>query len=227
MTLASQTANRIQGHEFLRLENVSLSFGSLKALAAVSLSIHRSDFLFITGPSGAGKTTLLNVLSGDIAPDKGSRTMAKREPFIARIFQDQRFLEGETVKDNLEISFDPSVYRSVSEFREDCGYLMKSIGLASHSDVKLKDLNGGGRQKVALLRALLCKPDLVLADEPTCAMDKESARKVFDLLNLFHMKRNLGVVWATHNRSLVQTFTGQIVHLDRGRVVHTGKACFI
>ena len=166
-------------------------------------------------------------MSGDINPSKGRVEMGRRRPFIARIFQDHRFLEEETVIDNLEISFDPSVYRNVSEFREDCQFLMKSIGLADHAEHRLKDLNGGGRQKVALLRALLCKPDLILADEPTCAMDKESARKVFDLLHLFHMKRGLAVVWATHNRSLVQTFAGQIIHLDRGRIVHAGKACFI
>jgi cell division transport system ATP-binding protein len=91
----------------------------------------------------------------------------------------------------------------------------------------MKDANGGLKQKVAMIRALLSKPQVLLADEPTAALDKESAMKLFEILNFYNVRRNLTVVWASHNRDLVKQFPGKIVHLDGGKLIYSGHACFI
>ena len=93
--------------------------------------------------------------------------------------------------------------------------------------MKVKDANGGLKQKVAMVRALLSKPQVLLADEPTAALDKESAMKLFEILNFYNVRKNLTVIWASHNRDLVKQFPGKIVHLDAGNLVYSGHACFI
>ena len=93
--------------------------------------------------------------------------------------------------------------------------------------LKVRDANGGLKHKTALIRALLTRPQVLLADEPTASLDKENAHKIFDLLNFYNVKRNLTVVWATHNRELVKNFPGKIVHIENGKLVYSGHACFI
>ena len=78
-----------------------------------------------------------------------------------------------------------------------------------------------------MIRALLSRPTALLADEPTAALDKESSYRLFEVLNHFNHKKGLAVVWATHNKELIKQFPGKIAHLDGGRLVYSGHACFI
>ena len=105
--------------------------------------------------------------------------------------------------------------------------LSKILGVHSRLGLKIRDANGGLKQKIAFMRALLSRPDVLLADEPTAALDFENARKMFDILNLYNVKQGLTVVWATHNKELVKNFTGRMVHMDKGRLIYSGHACFI
>ena len=93
--------------------------------------------------------------------------------------------------------------------------------------LKVNDANGGLKQKVAIIRALLTRPDVLIADEPTSSLDIDNTRRLFDVLNLYNVKRGLTVIWATHNKELIKSFTGRIIHLDNGRLVYSGNACFI
>ena len=78
-----------------------------------------------------------------------------------------------------------------------------------------------------MIRALLTRPNVLLADEPTSSLDKESSIKMFDVLNYYNVKRQLTVIWASHNRELVKQFPGKIVHLENGKLIYSGHACFI
>ena len=91
----------------------------------------------------------------------------------------------------------------------------------------LDKANGGLKQKVALVRALLAKPEIIILDEPTGSLDVDNARKVYEVLSYYNMKKKLTIIWASHNRELVKKFTGRIIHLDSGKLVYTGHACFI
>lgn len=211
------------------LENVSKTFKAVKALDAVSLNITKGEILFVTGASGAGKTTLLNILAGDQRADHGKVYLSQQHSnlFVTRVFQDLRLLSNLSCYDNLCVSYDSTLYSSKKTFNDELMELCRVVGINHLLHEKVKNVNGGAKQKVAIIRALLSKPDVLLADEPTCSMDKENAMKVFDVLNYYNTKRSLTVIWASHNRELVRNFPGKIVHLDQGRLVYSGHACFI
>ncbi len=209
------------------LDNISLSYGKLKALQRVSLTVNPGDMLFITGKSGAGKTSLLNVLSGHLDPSQGKIYGMAEDRFIARVFQDLKLLDDLTCEENLWYAYDRSIYKSKTEFIADMHELVSLLGIKDRMHLKVRDANGGLKHKTALIRALLTRPQVLLADEPTASLDKENAHKIFDLLNFYNVKRNLTVVWATHNRELVKNFPGKIVHIENGKLVYSGHACFI
>lgn len=215
-----------------RLEDVSCSFGAVEALKAVQFSVDSGELIFITGVSGAGKTTLLKVLCGDLKPSRGrafisSQSIYGQELFIAPIFQDLRLLDEESCEANLMLAYDPSFYESKKAFKREMQELCSLFSMTDRLKVKVRDANGGLKQKVAIIRALLSKPDVLIADEPTSALDFESSKKIFDIVNYYNAKRGMTVIWASHNKELVKQFSGRIAHLDQGRLVYSGHACFI
>jgi cell division transport system ATP-binding protein len=213
------------------LEDVSVTFGDLKALESVSLEIHQGEILFVTGSSGAGKTTLLRLLAGQFKPDSGKLLLPKdltgTRPFISQVFQDLKFLMNKTCAENLFHSFDKKIYASKKLFQSELTDLCNILGITSRLHLKIEQANGGLKQKVALVRALLAKPEIIILDEPTGSLDVENARKVYEVLSYYNMKKKLTIIWASHNRELVKKFTGRIIHLDSGKLVYTGHACFI
>jgi cell division transport system ATP-binding protein len=105
--------------------------------------------------------------------------------------------------------------------------LAKYLGLHEFFNTPVKNLNGGSKQKVALLRALMSRPNILLLDEPTSALDIDNAQKVFELVRYFNEKFHMTIFWASHNRDMVRKFTGKNIHLEKGRIVYTGHACLI
>lgn len=209
------------------LDDVSVEFGHVKALRNVQLTIEKGEIVFITGVSGAGKTTLLKVLSGEITPLQGRIKTPERSVFISRVFQDLRLMGKLTCEDNLMMAYDSSLYANKNEFLQDMQELCRILGVKDRLSLRVRDANGGLKQKIAIIRSLLTRPDVFIADEPTSSLDAENARKLFEVLSLYNVKRGLTVVWASHNKELVKKFTGRIVHLDNGRLVYSGHACFI
>lgn len=226
-TLGSKNSKSLSRHHLFQLENLSVAFGKNHALKSLQLVVNRSEVIFITGASGAGKTTLLNVLAGDQRATSGKVLRPDQRFFVAQVFQDLRLMTSKTCEENLWLAYDNAIYNSRNEFYEDMQQLCKVLGVWEFRDIFIKDANGGLKQKVAMIRALLSKPDVILADEPTAALDKESAVKLFEVLNFYNVKRGTTVIWATHNRELIKQFPGKIVHLDAGKLVYTGHACFI
>lgn len=212
------------------LDNVSVSFKKIHALTNISFSVNPGEILFITGASGAGKSTLLRVLSGEVKSNKGKffkKDIRGKKTFIAQVFQDLKLINGKTCEDNLWLAYDKKIYKNKNEFHKDMKELAQYLGAWDYLHVKMKDANGGLKQKIAIIRALLSKPDVLLADEPTCSMDKDNAVKVFEILNFYNTKKGLTVIWASHNRELVKQFPGKIAHLENGKLVYSGHACFI
>jgi ABC-type lipoprotein export system ATPase subunit len=210
------------------LDKVTVDFGRVKALKAIELNILPKDILFVTGASGAGKSTLLNVLAGLQAPTQGRAMLMQDEGkfFTACVFQDLRLLLNKSCEANLWLSYDARLYDSREQFHREMVELARALGVYDFLEQKIELCNGGLRAKVAMLRALLSKPDALLADEPTAALDRESSFKLFELLNHYNQRRGLTLVWATHNRELVKQFPGKVAHLDGGRLMYAGQACF-
>ena len=222
-----KVSKHLHSASFFNLAGVSVTFGKVAALKNINLKIKKGDIVFVTGKSGAGKSSLLNVLAGDLKPNSGSVTLPGKSSFVSQVFQDLKLFQNRTVEENLWYAYDKKIYKNASEFSSDLLELSNVLGLRDRLGQKICDANGGMKQKVAILRALLSKPDVVLADEPTAALDKESCSKIFDLLNFYNIRKGLTVVWATHNRDLVKQFPGEIAHLENGKLIYSGKACFI
>ncbi|MBC76421.1 MAG: hypothetical protein CME64_10440 [Halobacteriovoraceae bacterium] len=222
-----KNSNHLHSSSLFRLNNVNVDFGKIRALKNVNLQISRGEVLFVTGKSGAGKSTLLNILSGDVEVSSGTVTLPSSKIFVSQVFQDLKLFENRTVEENLWYAFDKKIYKSKNEFQKDLMELSSVLGIKDRLSHKIKGANGGMKQKVAMLRALLSKPEVLLADEPTAALDKESSTKMFDLLNFYNVRKGLTIVWATHNRELVKQFPGEIAHLESGKLIYSGKACFI
>ena len=208
------------------LKRVSVRFGSVGALEKVELKIEQGEVVFVTGVSGAGKTTLLRVLAGDQRSSEG-QVLRKKQVFVSKIFQDLRLLGNESCERNIFQAYDRSIYKNKSEFRRDMGDFVDLLGIGDRLHLKIRHANGGLKQKVAFARAMLTRPDVILADEPTASLDYDNAKKLYDILNIYNMKRNLTVIWASHNRDLVRKFTGRIIHLEKGKLVYSGQSCFI
>ncbi|MEI8346272.1 MAG: ATP-binding cassette domain-containing protein, partial [Pseudomonadota bacterium] len=156
------------------LENVSVSFGDIHALKSVQLSIEKGEIIFLTGASGAGKTTLLRLLAGDVRPTAGHVCLpsdGRPDLFVVQVFQDLRLLIDKSGEENLLMAYDPEIYLNHDEFLSDLGELCRVLGITDRLHLKMREANGGLKQKVAIVRALLTRPDVLLADEPTSSLD--------------------------------------------------------
>jgi cell division transport system ATP-binding protein len=226
-TFTNHKQIHVSNNNLFYLEDVSLEFGHIRALNHIQFNIDKGEIVFITGSSGAGKTSLLKILAGDIEPTKGRVQRPNSSVFVSQVFQDLRLMGNLTCRENLSLAYDPSFYSSRKEFDKDLNELARILGITDRLNIQIKNANGGLKQKIAIVRALLSRPDVIVCDEPTSSLDAENARKVFEILNLYNVKRKLTVVWASHNRELVKQFSGRIVHLDGGKLVYSGHACFI
>ncbi len=213
-------------------EDLSVQFGEIRALKNIQLTIERGEIIFVTGASGAGKSTLLKLLSGHQEPTHGkiirpNEMSGKKNLYISNVFQDLRLMGKYTCEENLLFAYDSSIYKDKNEFVQDMNELTRILGIRDRLHLKINVANGGLQQKVAIIRSLLTRPDVLVADEPTSSLDTDNARRLFDVFNLYNSKRGLTVVWATHNKELIKSFTGRILHLDNGRLVYSGSACSI
>lgn len=217
-----------RGLNLIQLQDVHVQFNEITALRSIHLNIVKGEILFVTGVSGAGKSTLLRVIAQEQMPTRGKVIHPRRSDcFISQVYQDLRIEREQTCQQNLEAAFDKSIYKKRSEFDSDLNDLCQYLGIKTRLNLKMREANGGLKQKVAIVRSLLTRPDLFIADEPTSSLDAENSKKIFDLLNLYNVKRGMTIVWASHNRELIRTMVGKNVHLDQGRLIYAGHACFI
>ena len=201
-----------------------------KALDDVSISFRDNEFVAVLGPSGSGKTTLLNVLGGLDHADSGelvvNGTSTKdytsadwdtyRNHHIGFIFQSYNLIPHQSVLSNVELALTLSGV-SPAERRKRAMAELERVGLGEHANKKPSQLSGGQMQRVAIARALVNDPDIVLADEPTGALDTETGIQVMDLLS--EIAKDRLVIMVTHNPELAYDYANRIVKLHDGRIV--------
>lgn len=224
--------NRNSQHEsspatIVSLENLSKSFENKFALKNINLEIQKGEFAMVTGPSGSGKTTLLGVINEDVQPTSGRLNSIVDFERIGIVFQDLRLIQEATVMENFTFSFCPDKRYGYKDFKNHAEELLQFFAMKDLKKKKLAKLSGGERQIIAVIRALLCQPELLLLDEPTSALDESRSQKLYDLVHLYNIKKKLTVIWATHDRLLAKKHLGKSIHLEKGKIIHTGKACFI
>ena len=216
--------------EVIRFENVGLRYDmGPEVLRDLTFEVRRQSFQFLTGPSGAGKTSLLRMLFLALKPTRGLITVLGRDastlsrkdlPSIRRrigvVFQDFRLLEHMTTYENVAL---PLRVRGKDEssYRRDVVELIKWVGLGERMDASPVVLSGGEKQRAAIARALIDRPDILLADEPTGNVDPPLARR---LLRLFSELNRSGtaVVIATHDLDLMDQIPARRMILTDGRL---------
>jgi len=204
----------------VRFENVGLRYGmGEEILKDLTFSIEPHSFQFLTGPSGAGKTTLLRLILLSLKPTRGLITLFNRDVTtmskdeitglrrrIGVVFQDFRLLDHLTTYENVALPLRVKG-REESSYRSEVVELLRWVGLGERMHVLPPVLSGGEKQRAAIARALIVRPELLLADEPTGNVDPSLARRLLRLFIELH-KSGTSVVIATHDLNLMDQFDG-------------------
>ncbi len=215
----------------LKVESVSKEYptpsGPLKIVSDVSLSLSQGDALSIMGPSGSGKSTLLYIMGALEPPTSGTVTLDGRDPFqlkvkdlaafrnqeIGFIFQDHCLLPQCSVIENV---LTPTLVSAKDDdYFERARSLLDQVGLADRLDHRPAELSGGEKQRVALSRVLIMKPQLLLCDEPTGNLDHKAADVVASLLIDLHQQQKTILVVVTHNAELAARFPARYELIDQ------------
>lgn len=214
----------------ISLDNASIFQNKNLILNNVNLKISKGEFVYLIGKTGSGKSSLLRVLYGDIRLTQGDgavagydlRKLKNREiPFLRRklgiVFQDFQLLTDRTAKENLEFVMKATGWKDNNKIQDRINEVLAKVGLSTKGFKMPHELSGGEQQRLAIARALLNDPDVILADEPSGNLDPETSNEI---MNLFFEISNSGraVVMATHNYSLLERFPARIIKFDQGKV---------
>ena len=215
----------------IELDNITRSFGSLQVLKGISLKVDNGEVISITGPSGAGKTTLLQIMGSLDKPDGGrvlydgqditrmgeKELSAFRNKHIGFVFQFHQLLPEFTAMENVMI---PALIarQSKKEARQRAEELLTFLGLKERLEHKPNELSGGEKQRVAVARALMNHPDVILADEPSGSLDSNNKAELHQLFFDLRDKFNQTFVIVTHDEELAR-LTDRTIHLKDGVIV--------
>lgn len=201
-----------------------------KALNDVSIQFRQNEFVAILGPSGSGKTTLLNVLGGLDHYDSGDLIIngkstkkfkaadwdAYRNNSVGFIFQSYNLIGHISIQDNVEMALTLSNVKK-KERRKRAREALKSVGLLEHAPKRPNQLSGGQMQRVAIARSLVNNPDIILADEPTGALDSNTSKQIMDLIQKIASDKL--VIMVTHNQDLAYQYATRVIEVKDGKVV--------
>ncbi|MEL6348836.1 MAG: cell division ATP-binding protein FtsE [Myxococcota bacterium] len=214
----------------IRLYHVTKKYGDIAALHDVSLTVKKGEFCYVTGPSGAGKTTLLKMLYGAVQPTEGklmvggidlARLSRRRLPTLRRnigiIFQDFKLLQRRTIAENVGLALEV-IGAPRATIRRRVSAVLRIVGLQGRDQEFPLQLSGGEQQRVAVARAIINDPSILIADEPTGNLDGAMAVEVMEILEAINL-RGTTVLVATHDAALMQRFRHRFLRFERGRLV--------
>jgi putative ABC transport system ATP-binding protein len=222
-----------QGQPLVSICNVSHSYGwgalRKQVLHDITADVRPGEIVIVTGPSGSGKTTMLTLMGALRSVQQGSLRVFGTElqgappqvhvsvrQQIGYIFQSHNLLDALTACQNVQMSLGPQGLTSPSA-RSAALAMLDSVGLADHSTCLPRHLSGGQRQRAAIARALVRQPRLVLADEPTSSLDKESGRAVVEMLHRLARRQGCSVLIVTHDHRILDV-ADRVMQLDDGRL---------
>ena len=204
--------------------------GSLKKqiLFDINLEVYPGEIVIMTGPSGSGKTTLLSLIGGLRSVQEGSLQFLGRELYranqkklvnsrrkIGYIFQAHNLLEFLTARQNVQMAVELNEYISSKEAILKSESMLKMVGLGEKVNEYPENLSGGQKQRIAIARALVNHPPLVLADEPTAALDKQSGRDVVELMQHLAKEQGTSILLVTHDNRILD-IADRIVEMEDG-----------
>ncbi|MEW9093460.1 MAG: ABC transporter ATP-binding protein [Clostridiaceae bacterium] len=232
----------------LTIDNLSKSFGGIKAVTDINMMIDKGDIVGLIGPNGAGKTTFFNLLTGMYTPTSGKicfedSHLNNLKPYkitdygIARTFQNIRLFKNMTVIENVTLGFHknikygllasffklPSFYKEEKRIYNEALELLKKFGLDHKKDELAKNLPYGEQRRLEIVRALASKPSLLLLDEPAAGMNPNETRELMELIRWIKDNYELTIILIEHDMSLVMNICNKLSVLDYGTLIAEGE----
>jgi putative ABC transport system ATP-binding protein len=224
----------------ISIQDLNYSFGqgqlSKQVLFDINLEINAGEIVLMTGPSGSGKTTLLTLVGGLRSAQSGSLhvlgqelhgasptelTLARRQN--GYIFQAHNLHASLTALQNVRMGLELHKDLSVEEMQQRSAQILEHVGLREHLNYYPDNLSGGQKQRVAIARALVSRPKIVLADEPTAALDKQSGRDVVNLMQALAKEQGCTILLVTHDNRILD-IADRIVHMEDGKLANDSLA---
>jgi len=226
----------MNNHPVINIKNLDHYFGKgelrKQVLFKIDLEIERGEIVLMTGPSGSGKTTLLTLVSGLRSPQTGSCQILGKELCGASsaelvqarrnngyIFQAHNLHGSLTASQNVQMGLEVQGKYSKVQMHELATKILKEVGLADRVDYYPDSLSGGQKQRVAIARALVAHPAIILADEPTAALDSKSGRDVVNLMQKLAREQGSTILLVTHDNRILD-IADRIIHLEDGKLVN-------
>ena len=215
--------------KIIEIKNLSKAFGDKKVLEDINLYIRRGEFLTLLGPSGCGKTTLLRMIAGFLQPDEGSILMEGKElagipPHerpLNTVFQRYALFPHLDVYDN--IAFGLKLKKvPVDEIEKRVRRVLKLVAMSDYEDRDVDTLSGGQQQRIAIARAIVNQPKVLLLDEPLAALDLKMRKDMQTELKEMHKKLGITFIYVTHDQEEALTLSDTIVVLNEGRIQQIG-----
>lgn len=223
----------MEENSIINLQNLSVLQKNKLVLANVNFNVNTGDFIYLIGKTGSGKSSLLQILYADLDVEDGSaficgydlKTIKRNEiPYLRRrlgiIFQNFQLLDDRTVGENLEFVLRATGNTDKSEIEKRILQVLDEVKLISKLNSMPHQLSGGEQQRIAIARALLNNPEIILADEPTGNLDPETSNGIMKLL-LDISKSGKTVIMATHNYNLINKFPGKVVKCEEGTLINS------
>jgi putative ABC transport system ATP-binding protein len=222
-------------------QNLNYYFGSgdlrKQALYDVNLEVYAGEIIIMTGPSGSGKTTLLTLFGGlrsaqegslrilgEELRDAGKSQLASLRKNIGYIFQAHNLMTFLTAQRNVRMALELHDHFLEQDLNALATQMLESVGLGDRVHYYPENLSGGQKQRVAIARALVTQPKIVLADEPTAALDKKSGREVVELMQKLAKEQRCTILIVTHDNRILD-IADQIVYMEDGRLVSQDSKC--
>jgi polar amino acid transport system ATP-binding protein len=217
----------------IQIDNISKSFGKIKALQGVSTTVKRGEVLVIIGPSGSGKSTLLRCINMLEHPDRGQiivdrvSVMHKETNInivraeVGIVFQQFNLFPHLTVMENIILAQRIVRKRTREEAKQIAQKQLEYVGIPEKADAFPSQLSGGQQQRVAIARALAMNPKIMLFDEPTSALDPEMIKEVLDVMVAL-AKAGMTMIVVSHEMGFVRAAAHRILFMDQGRIIEEG-----
>ena len=220
-------------NKIIVFDNVSATYKNGVGIFDISFELHKSEFVFLMGPTGSGKSTILRSIYMDVFINKGKilyngrnlskirkRQVPKLRRNIGMIFQDYKLLEDRTVYDNVALPLQIDGQKS-NLIKKKVSEMLERVGISDKHNIQPSKLSGGERQRVSIARALVKSPDLILADEPTGNLDPIVADEIIDLLEELSNSVGTAILMSTHNFPLIRPRQKRFIEIDQGKqIVH-------